>query len=160
MYPGRSHRLYTPEVRQKFRSVPEQPEFRRNSGKNLPEFWQNSVLPDVALFPGGSSGSGSGPLKSTSGKHWFGDHALALLSEIAVLGLRQASSRRQNSGPPRAQMLPLRTGCASGSRRSLDGFRSPYSRVGAPSMSDTLLRQTSRASVYSTVLYGSREAND
>ena len=56
----------------------------------------------------------------------FGDHALALLSEIAEFGAQiQASSRRQNPGPPRAQMLPLLTGCASGSRRSLDGFRSP-----------------------------------
>ena len=56
----------------------------------------------------------------------FGDHALAYsCRRLLSLGLRQASSRRQNPGPPRAQMLPLRTGCASGSRRSLDGSRSP-----------------------------------
>ena len=45
---------------------------------------------------------------------------------LLSLGLRQASSRCRNPGPPRALRLPrLLTGCASGSRRSLDGFRSP-----------------------------------
>ena len=69
-----------PEYHQKLGSVPEQQEFRRNSGENLPEFCQNSVLPDVALFQGGSSGSGSGPLNSSSGKHW----SVHLASQMAL----------------------------------------------------------------------------
>ena len=54
----------------------------------------------------------------------FGDHALALLmSEIAEFGAHTGKlpvNRGRNPGPPaRALMLPLPTGCASGSAEGL-----------------------------------------
>ena len=59
----------------------------------------------------------------------FGDHALAsLLSEIAEFGGQTGKLKAPQSwscSSPKAAYSLLLTGCASGSRRSLDGFRSP-----------------------------------
>ena len=54
----------------------------------------------------------------------FGDHALAILLEIAELGAQTGkSSRCQSRGPaPTQRLLPL-TGYVSGSKRSLGGCR-------------------------------------
>ena len=65
----------------------------------------------------------------------FGDHAPALLSEIAQVGAQTTGKlkARQSPGLARAPRLPRLTGCASGSRRSPDGG---WLQV---TMSDTLL---------------------
>ena len=56
----------------------------------------------------------------------FGDHALALLSEIAEFGAQTRKLKVPESWASSSPiMMPLLTGCASGSRRSLDGFSSP-----------------------------------
>ena len=73
----------------------------------------------------------------------FGDHALALLSEIAELGAQsgklKAPESWASSSPNAASAYWVRKW-----KQEVSGWLQV-------TMSDTLLRQTSRASVYSTV---------
>ena len=101
------------------------------------------------------------PLLEEGGR--FGDHALALLSEIAGFAGAQTGKLKVLESwacsSPKLLKLPLLTGCArSGaqveagglSTLSLDRFRSPCLTLSFA----TLLRQTSRASVHGSYNYG------